>query len=179
MEKPYYTLQWRLPHSDTKNKSQSQFQLNDSQHLWQGLITINDCGNKFISMWGCRLFIIVQLSTPWYLTSWTSLKILDWLLKNKQQQTCTPLMVSGTQVERVSSFSMSTNLWRPDLPLRLRLRRPDNWRITSDKCGNKSFEIYDDSKTFLYRGHRKHTDPVYYSVVCQQSHKRPHPTTTD
>ncbi len=84
--------------------------------------------------------------------------------RKRQQQPYTPLMISGTPVERVSSFkylgvNISEDLtWTTHIQTQVKKAVPS---ATAEEI--QGLTSYPEN--FLFRGHRKCTDSVHLSVV--------------
>ncbi len=89
--------------------------------------------------------------------------------RKRQQRPYTPLMISGTPVERVSSFkylgvNISEDLtWTAHIQTQVKKARQRLYHLRQLRKFRVSPAIL---KTFLFRGHRKCTDSVHLSVVC-------------
>ncbi len=88
--------------------------------------------------------------------------------RKRQQRPYTPLMISGTPVERVSSFkylgvNISEDLtWTTHIQTQVKKARQRLYHLRQLRKFRVSPAIL---KTFLFRGHRKCTDSVHLSVV--------------
>ncbi len=91
--------------------------------------------------------------------------------RKRQQQPYTPLMISGTPVERVSSFkflgvNISEDLtWTAHIQTQVKKARNKTVpSVTAEEI--QGFASYPEN--FLFRGHRKCTDSVHLSVVWKR-----------
>ncbi len=88
--------------------------------------------------------------------------------RKRQQRPYTPLMISGTHVETVSSFkylgvNISEDLtWTAHIQTQVKKARQRLYHLRQLRKFRVSPAIL---KTFLFRGHRKCTDSVHLSVV--------------
>ncbi len=86
--------------------------------------------------------------------------------RKRQQRPYTPLMISGTPVERVSSFkylgvNISEDLtWTTHIQTQVKKARQRLSATAEEIQGLTSYP-----ENFLFRGHRKCTDSVHLSVV--------------
>ncbi len=88
--------------------------------------------------------------------------------RERQQRPYTPLMISGTPVERVSSFkylgvNISEDLtWTAHIQSQVKKARQRLYHLQTAK---KIQGLASNPENFLFRGHRKCIDWVYLSVV--------------
>ncbi len=87
--------------------------------------------------------------------------------RKRQQQPYTPLMISGTPVERVSSFkylgaNISEDLsWTTHIQTQVKKARK---RLYHLRTAEEIQGLTSNPENFLFRGHRKCTDSVHLSV---------------
>ncbi len=87
--------------------------------------------------------------------------------RKRQQRPYTPLMISGTPVERVSCFkylgvNISEDLtWTTHIQTQVKKARQTVPSVTAEEI--QGLTSYPEN--FLFRGHRKCTDSVHLSVV--------------
>ncbi len=90
--------------------------------------------------------------------------------RNRQQRPYTPLMISGTPVERVSSFkylcvNISEDLtWTAHIQTQVKKARQRLYHLRQLRKSRVSPAIL-NPEYFLFRGHRKCIDSVHLSVV--------------
>ncbi len=88
--------------------------------------------------------------------------------RKRQQWPYTPLMISGTPVERVSSFKyLSVNIsedltWTTHIQTQVKKARQ---RLYPSVTAEKIQGLTNNPENFLFRGHRKCIDSVHLSVV--------------
>ncbi len=128
------------------------------------------------------IFAEIAHSTLSILHGDASLKIMMWSLnvsktkelivdfRKRQQRPYTPLMVSGTPVERVSSFKyLSVYRGGPDLDCKHSDSGQESQAKTvSSTTAEKIQGLTSTPENFLFRGHRKCIDSLHLSVVLKR-----------
>ncbi len=103
------------------------------------------------------------------LWTWAKTKELIVDFRKRQQQPYTPLMISGTPVERVSSFKYprcktSPRTWLGYTHSKPRWRKPGQ-RLYHLRTAEEIQGLTSYPENVLFRGHRKCSDSVHLSVV--------------
>ncbi len=85
--------------------------------------------------------------------------------RKRQQRPYTPLMISGTPVERVSSFKyLGVNI-SDDLTWTTHIQTQSQAKTVPSATAEEIQGLTNYPENFLFRGHRKCSDSVHLSVV--------------
>ncbi len=91
--------------------------------------------------------------------------------RKRQQRPYTPFMISGTLVERVSSFmylgvNISEDLtWTSHIQTQVKKTRQRLYHLRNSVPAEEIQGLTSNPENFIFRGHRKCTDSVHLSVV--------------